>query len=74
MFFTKQGLRKVTRGWHERTSMPTMETSLFILIRWWGELFYFKFNKELGGYFEMDPYPAPQIVSLHSPLQNHTDL
>lgn len=30
-----------------------MEISLFILIRWWGELFYFKFNKELGGYFEI---------------------
>lgn len=47
----------------------TMETSLFILIRWCGELFYLNFNKELGGYFEMYPYPHPQIISLHYPLK-----
>lgn len=51
-----------------------METSLFTLIRWWGELFYFKFNKELGSYFEIYPYPSPQIISLQYALQNHTDL
>lgn len=51
-----------------------MEISLFALIRWWGELFYFKFNKELGSYFEIYPYPSPQIISLQYALQNHTDL
>lgn len=61
------------RGGMKEMEWSTVETSLFILIRWWGELFYFRFNKELG-YFEIYPYPTPQIISLHFSLQNHTDL
>lgn len=70
----RQGVSAETQGWHERIQWPTMENGLFILIRWWGELFYFKFNKELGGCFEIYPYPTPQIISLHFSLQNHTGL
>lgn len=73
-FFMRQGVSAETQGWHERIQWPTMENGLFILIRWWGELFYFKFNKELGGCFEIYPYPTPQIISLHFSLQNHTGL
>lgn len=74
MSFMRQRVSVKGRGGMKEMQRPTMENSLFILIRWWGELFYFKFNKELGGYFEIYPYPTPQIISLHFSLQNHTDL